>query len=176
MNTFLYILFGLAVLILILGLIAPKSYEVSRGITINKALPEVFNYLKLIKNQDKWSPWAEKDPDMKKNYTGTDGEIGFVSAWDSDHKHVGAGEQEILGIEENKEIKTELRFLKPFKSTSDAYLRVVADGNETTVIWGFMGKNKFPMSIMMLFYNMDKAVGNDFEQGLIKLKSVLENN
>ena len=46
--------------------------------------------------------------------------------------------------------------------------------NLTQVIWGFSGKNKFPISIMMLFMNMDKAVGKDFEYGLNKLKGILE--
>ena len=62
----------------------------------------------------------------------------------------------------------------PFKSTSDAYLRVSKEGSSTKVIWGFSGDNKFPVSIMMLFMNMDKSVGGDFEKGLNKLKGILE--
>lgn len=174
MNTFLYILLALILLIVVLMLIAPKKYEVSRSIVVNKPLAEVYNYLKYIKNQDSWSPWHERDPNMKKEYTGTDGEIGFVSAWDSDHKHVGAGEQEITGLKENEEIASQLRFLKPFKSVSDAYLRVSEENDGTKVTWGFYGDHKMPMNIMMLFMNMDKAVGKDFEQGLDKLKRVLE--
>ena len=73
-------------------------------------------------------------------------------------------------------MESELRFLKPWKSTSDAYLITDAvDGNSTKVTWGFSGKNKFPMSIMMLFMNMDKAVGKDFEEGLSSLKTMMEN-
>ncbi|MDJ0644943.1 MAG: SRPBCC family protein [Flavobacteriaceae bacterium] len=175
MNTLLYILVGLVLLIVVLALIAPKSYAVSRSITVNKPIGEVYNYLKLMKNQDHWSPWQERDPDMKKTFTGNDGEVGFISAWESEHKQVGSGEQEIVGLKENEEITTHLRFLKPFKSESDAYLRVNEADGGTKVTWGFSGHNKFPMSIFMLFMNMDKAVGADFEQGLAKLKSVLEN-
>ena len=50
------------------------------------------------------------------------------------------------------------------------------DTDTTKVIWGFSGKNKFPMSIMMLFMSMDKAIGKDFEEGLASLKQILENN
>ncbi|NNC70717.1 MAG: SRPBCC family protein [Flavobacteriaceae bacterium] len=175
MNTLLYIVIALVLLIVILALIAPKSYAVSREIVIDKPISEVYNYLKFIKNQDHWSPWQERDPDMKKTSTGTDGEVGFISAWESDHKQVGSGEQELLGLKENEEISTHLRFLKPFKSESDAYIRVNEANGGTKVTWGFSGNNKFPMSIMMLFMNMDKAVGGDFEQGLSKLKKVLEN-
>ena len=72
-------------------------------------------------------------------------------------------------------VYSQLRFLKPFKSTSDAYLKVKKEKEGTRVIWGFSGNNKFPISIMMLFMNMDKAVGKDFEYGLSKLKSFLNN-
>ncbi len=174
MNTLLYILLALVLLVIVLALIAPKSYAVSRTITINKPVSEVYNYLKYLKNHDDWSPWQERDPEMNKNFTGTDGEVGFISAWESDHKQVGSGEQEIMGLDENKEIRTHLRFLKPFKSESDAFIRVADASGGTEVTWGFSGNNKFPMSIFMLFMNMEKAVGPDFEQGLAKLKKVLE--
>jgi hypothetical protein len=38
------------------------------------------------------------DPNMKKTYTGTDAEVGFISAWESTDKNVGVGEQEIKKI------------------------------------------------------------------------------
>ena len=170
----LYVLLAIVALFVILGLIAPKNYEVNREIVINKPLAEVFTYLKSLKNQDNWSPWAAKDPNMKKTFTGKDGEVGCVSAWEG-NKDVGSGEQELMNIIENVVIESQLRFLKPFKSTSDAYLKVNKVENGTKVIWGFTGINKFPISIMMLFMNMDKTVGKDFEEGLDKLKKILEN-
>lgn len=173
MNTVLYIIVGIIALIAILAMIAPKSYNVSRSIVINKPIADVYNYLKFIKKQHEWSPWAEKDPDMKKSYTGTDGEVGFISAWEG-NKDVGSGEQEITGLKENEEVASQLRFFKPWKSQSDAYLRVTEIEGGTNVEWGFSGNNKFPVSIMMLFMNMDKAVGGDFEFGLNKLKKTLE--
>jgi hypothetical protein len=111
---------------------------------------------------------------MEKKLTGTDGEVGAMSYWNG-NKDVGEGEQEITKIVDGERVESELRFLKPWKSTSDAYLATEAvDANSTKVTWGFSGKNKFPFSIMMLFMNMDKAVGKDFEEGLDNLKSILE--
>jgi len=173
---FLYILAAIVVILLLLVAFAPKKYNLNRSITIQKARPEVFQYLKLMKNQDHWSPWKKRDPGMKQTFTGEDGNVGFISHWDSDHKQVGSGEQEILSLEENKRIESALRFLKPWKSESNGYFDLEdADGGATKVTWGFHGTNKPPMNVMMLFYNMDKAVGKDFEQGLADLKKVLEN-
>ena len=174
MYTLLYILIAIVGLIILLALIAPKTYDVSRSIEISRPKQQVFDYLRSLKKMDEWSPWAKKDPNMEKKFTGTDGEVGCVSYWKG-NKEVGEGEQEITKIVDGQLIESELRFLKPWKSTSDCYTKVedTASGN-TKVTWGFSGKNKFPMSIMALFMSMDKMVGKDFEEGLATLKTVLE--
>ena len=76
----------------------------------------------------------------------------------------------------NESIHTQLRFFKPWKSQSDAYFKLANKDQGTEVTWGFNGRNKFPFNIMMLFMNMDKAVGGDFEEGLSSLKNNLENS
>ena len=175
MMTVVYILAGLVVLIILMAAMAPKNYHVTRSVTINRPLAEVFDYIKHIKNQDHWSPWKKRDPNMHQEFVGVDGTIGFVSKWDSDHKQVGAGEQEIISIVENERMEAELRFLKPWKSQSTGFFETRDAGNGATeVVWGFYGDNKFPFSIMMLFMNIDKAVGKDFEEGLAELKRTLE--
>jgi len=174
MYIILYVLVGLLALIILLSLIAPKSYDVSRSIEISRPKQEVFDYLRSLKKMDEWSPWAKKDPNMEKRLTGTDGEVGCVSYWKG-NKDVGEGEQEIKKIIDGERIESELRFLKPWKSTSDCYTSVDASNSgNTKVTWGFSGNNKFPMNIMSLFMSMDKMVGKDFEEGLATLKTVLE--
>lgn len=174
MTILLYILAGLIVLVLLLAILAPKTYNVFRTIEIARPKAEVFEHLKSLKKQEEWSPWAKRDPKMEKKITGTDGEVGCISYWKG-NKEVGEGEQEITNIIPGKRIEGELRFLKPWKSTSDCYLQV-DDGSKgnTKVTWGFSGRNKFPMSIMMLFMSMDKMVGKDFEEGLSTLKAQME--
>lgn len=168
-----YIILALVLLFLILILIAPKTFNVYRSVIIDKPLPEVFQYLKMIKNQDDWSPWKKKDPDMKQEFEGTDGEVGFIAKWEG-NKDVGVGEQEITKIVDNSIIESRLRFFKPWKSESDAYLKVEeVTPTKTKVVWGFSGKNKVPTNVFFLFFNMDKAVGKDFDEGLASLKLIL---
>jgi len=52
MTTILYILAGIVILVIILALIAPKNYDVSRSIKVQQSVPVVFEYLKYLKNQD----------------------------------------------------------------------------------------------------------------------------
>lgn len=170
---FVYVLGGIVALVVLLALIAPKNYHLYRSIKIDKPKAEVFAYIKSVKNQDNWSPWKAKDPDMKQEFVGEDGTVGFISKWDG-NKHVGTGEQEIMNIVEGQKLETQLRFFKPWKSQSDAYIKTADADGGTEVTWGFAGLNKVPVNIMMLFYNMDKTVGKDFEEGLAKLKNIME--
>ena len=167
---------ALVVLALVVALFVNKEYAVEREITINKPKAEVYDYLKLLKNQDDFSVWATRDPNMKKGFRGTDGNVGFVSYWDSESDDVGAGEQEIMGMTEGERIDYELRFFRPFEATDNAYMitEAVSD-NQTKVKWGFDGKMDYPMNLMLLFMDMEEMLGGDLQSGLEKLKLNLEN-
>jgi uncharacterized protein YndB with AHSA1/START domain len=179
MKKILAIIVGLIVLaigaVVVGGLVAPKEFKSEREIVINKPKAEVFAYLKMLKNQDTWGPWSKKDPAMKKEFRGTDGTVGFVSAWDSEKGDVGAGEQEIKKIAEGKRIDYELRFKRPFESIVDAHIITESVGdNQTKVRWGSSGNMPFPLNAMMLVMDIDKEMGKDFEEGLANLKTIME--
>jgi uncharacterized protein YndB with AHSA1/START domain len=161
--------------LLIIGLFVKKEYQMERDVVINKPRQEVFDYLKYLKNQDNFSKWASMDPDMRTSYRGTDGKVGFVSAWESDDKNVGKGEQEITGIIDGERIDYELRFIEPFESTSQAYM-ITEDVSDfqTRVRWGFTGRMNYPMNLMLLFMDFEKMIGDDFDHGLENLKAILE--
>ncbi|MGL4597156.1 MAG: SRPBCC family protein, partial [Bacteroidia bacterium] len=140
----LFSILGLVALVLVLALFLKKEYAVERSIAIRKPKAVVFDYIKHLKNQDNFSKWGKMDPNMKKEFTGVDGTVGFVSSWNSTDKNVGVGEQEIKKIVPNERIDYQLRFIKPFKSVSDAYMMTEqASEGETTVKWGFAGKMNY---------------------------------
>jgi len=168
-------LLSLVALLLLVGLFMKKEYHVSREVVINKPKHSVFEYIKLLKNQNKYSVWATMDANMKTEFTGTDGTAGFVSAWDSQDKNVGKGEQEILKVVEGEKVDYEIRFIKPFESTSDASMTTASvNENQTKVSWAFTGKMKYPMNLMLLSMDMEKMLAPDLENGLINLKAILE--
>lgn len=166
---------GVIVLVLVIGIFIKKDYSSEREVVINKPLSEVFDYIKFLKNQNNYSVWALRDPNAQMEYHGEDGTVGFVSCWNSTHKHVGVGEQEIKTIVPNQRIDYELRFKKPMESTDYAYMITESvSPNQTKVKWGFNGKMCYPMNLMMPFMNMDKMLGGDLQTGLDNLKMILE--
>ena len=164
-------------ILLIVALFVKKEYAVEREIVINKPKNEVFQYLKLVKNQDNFSKWNRMDPKMKKSYKGTDGQVGFSYSWDSKDKHLGKGQQIISKIVEGERIDTRLIFTEPMQAEDDCYFILESvDANTTKVKWGFTGAYPYPFNLMSLVFDMDKEVGGDFATGLSNLKKVLENN
>jgi uncharacterized membrane protein len=150
-----------------------KEYSCQRSIIINKPNQQVFEYVKHLQNMNNFSTWNMTDSAMTKTYSGTDGQVGFVYAWDSQIGNVGAGEQEIKSITEGKRIDCELRFKKPFVNTATCSFETTAiDSTHTTLSWNMSGNSHYPMNIMNLF--MDKMIGGAFDESLTTLKSILE--
>ncbi len=166
-----YIIGGFVLLIALLSFVMPIAFEHKSEIVINKSKSEVFDYLKSIKNQNNWSVWAQMDPDMKQEFTGTDCAPGFISSWEG--KKAGKGAQEIKKITEGERIDIELRFEKPFKVTNAVYFTTTTvEGSKTKVVWAMYGNSPRPFNL--IFPLMKGAVLKDFKKGLDNLKTLLE--
>lgn len=169
----LLVIAAITVLFLIVALLIKKDFTIEKQVVINRPKSDVFNYLKLIRNQEHYSVWVMKDPNIKIVYTGIDGTVGFTSSWVSDDKNVGIGEQEIIKMGDGESMEVEIRFKKPFEATNYARTTVTAvDQNHTKITNLFYGKSKFPMNVMNLF--MDKFIGKDMQQNLQNMKDNLE--
>ena len=163
----------LITLLLIIALFIKKEYVIKRKIVINKSSEEVYKYIKFLRNQENYSKWVMADPGMKKEFTGTDGNTGFVYAWDSENKNVGKGEQEIIRLAEGERVDSEIRFIKPFEGIATTSMLIEpASERQTRVIWSMSGKNNYPMNLMIPF--MDNLLGKDLQMSLDNLKSILE--
>jgi len=170
-----------AVVVLLIAVIgvavmmAPTDFKVERETVINKPRPEVYQYVKFVKKQNDWGPWFKKEPSMKQDFRGTDGEVGFVTHWSGNTEQVGEGEQEIKRLVPDQRVETELRFIRPFESKADAYIDLQdAAPGQTKVKWGFSGQMPRPMNLFLLVMDLDKEVGKDYAEGLASLKAILE--
>ena len=71
-------------------------------------------------------------------------------------------------------IHVEVRFEKPFRSTSQSVFDLSGDRRTTEVVWTMRGGNKGLAALFMKVFEMDKAIGKDFEKGLARLKAAAE--
>jgi uncharacterized membrane protein len=177
--TILFIILGIiAAVVLILFIAAAASsddYAVQANVAINKPVGEVFNYIKYLDNQANYNKWVMADPNVRKQFKGTDGTVGFFYAWDSDVKQVGKGEQTITGITENKRVDYDLHFIQPFEGQAQSYIETAElPGEQTSVTWVFKGKRNFIMKVMHIALSLQKMLTKDLQTSLQNLKVVLE--
>lgn len=172
----LYIILGIIGFILILALFVSKRMDYEKSISIQSPIDNVWKNISSLSAMDQWSPWNAKDPNMQKSLTGTDGEPGAKQSWVSSVKNVGEGSQTIISLDEPNRINTRLDFIKPFKSTADAYVILAKSGDNTKATWGFKSSMPYPMNLMKLFMNFEKEMDKEFGEGLEKLKTICETN
>jgi hypothetical protein len=166
------VILGLVVLVLIAALFISKEYNVEKEVIVNRANTDAFNYIKYAKNQDSYNKWIMADPNVNKEFKGTDGTVGFVYAWDGNNK-VGKGEQTIENIQEGQRVDFNLHFIKPFEGNANAWISTEAvSENQTKIKWGMHGKSPYPLNFMNLF--IPATLGKDLESSLEKLKTILE--
>jgi len=160
-------------IVLILAATKPDTFQVQRSATI-KAPPEKIYPLIYDFNQWKgWSPWENRDPAMKRTYSGAAAGEGAVYAWDGD-KNVGSGRMEILDASAPSKIVIKLDFLTPFEAHNTAEFTMLPQGDATNLTWLMHGPAPFISKLMHVFMNIDRMVGKDFEAGLANLKRLTE--
>lgn len=171
MKKLLYTLLGLFALYVILAFFGPSEVKVERQISIQ--LPKSVLMPKLADLRyfhNTWSPWTLLDPAMTCSYNGEAGQIGHSMSW-SGNDEVGTGTLEVTGIG----LDTIYQKLS-FEGMGDAkvYLLVTDSGTASRVSWGLMFPVGFFGRTPMLFMNMEKRLGQTYEQGLERLKQAAE--
>jgi hypothetical protein len=169
----LLVLAGIIALLLLAALFMRKKYGIRREIIINVPRQKAFDYLKQLKNQDNFNKWVMVEPDMKREFKGTDGTVGFIYGWNG--KKAGEGQQEIKAITEGKKIETEIRFVRPFSGVAQVNLitESVSEG-QTKVSWSNESEMKYPLNAMISM--LEKMLAKDMDTSLSTLKNVLEDS
>lgn len=169
-------LIALAVLIAIpffIALFLPRQFTVSREVTIDRSKEDVFDFIKLLKNQEKFSTWAQIPGEREVTMRGQDGTLGAVIAWKSDDPNIGVGEQEITGIKPGERIDYLIRFTKPFAASDPAYLQTdYVSQDQTLVTSVYIGTMSYPTNLFCIFAK--DLIGDQMEISLGNLKRLLE--
>jgi hypothetical protein len=148
------------------------TYRIARS-TIVAAPPErIAPHIQDFHAWEKWSPYEKLDPQMKKTFSGAERGAGASYAWEGNSK-AGAGSMTITTATPQR-TSIALHFTKPMRSENTAEFTLEPDGTGTRVTWTMTGPKNLMMKLMGVFMNMDKMVGQAFEDGLGKLKELVE--
>ena len=162
----------LAILIVVVAL-QPAAFSFSRSASYSAPAERVFEMVNDLHKFNEWSPWDEKDPDMKRTYEGPRSGVGAHYGWDG-NKDVGLGSMTITASKSNERVEMNLDFLKPFEAHNRVIFALSSDGAKTKLTWTMEGENNFIGKFFALIFSMDKMVGPDFEQGLENIRALVE--
>lgn len=169
-----FIILGLVLLIVVLALIAPKSYQMERSITVKADEAAVFKAINQWSEFQAWSPWSPLDPNMEVKISENDGSIGSTYQWKGNDS-VGEGIMTRTEIIPNQKSSADLEFKVPYESKAKTWMSMEPAEGGYKVTWGMKGDLPIPMNIMMLFMDFTDAIGKDYDKGLNNLKTRVEN-
>jgi uncharacterized protein YndB with AHSA1/START domain len=160
-------------IVLILAAIKPASFSVQRATTVKAPAEKIFPLICDFHQWRSWSPYEDKDPALKRSYSGANSGEGAVYGWDGNN-NVGSGRMEILEASAPSKVVIKLDFFKPFEGHNTAEFTMLPQGDATHLTWTMRGPAPFINKVMQVFMNLDRMIGKDFEVGLANLKKLTE--
>src|SRR5688572_31421607 len=118
----LYILIGIAAVILILVIVIamrPADFRYARSTVIAAPATTIFPHVNDFKKTDVWSPWLKYDPNVKLTHEGPPAGVGAIESWEGD-KNVGSGRMTVVESRPNALVRLKLEFFRPFAATNSA--------------------------------------------------------
>lgn len=164
---------GLLVVFIAVVATRPDTVRVERSLEFAAPPAAVFPLVNDFHKWGGWSPWDKLDPNQKRDYEGASAGTGAIYHW-SGNDQVGEGRMTITDSREAERVSIKLEFLKPWASTNQTTFVFAPSGSGTRVTWSMDAHNDFKGKMMMLFMNLDKMVGPDFEKGLAQMKTLAE--
>jgi hypothetical protein len=170
------ILITLAVIVALFLVVAarqPADFRVERSTSVSASPAVAFAQVNDLHQWLEMSPYVKLDPAAKYTFEGPSAGPGASLAWAGNSK-VGEGRLTITESRPNELVRMKLEFLKPFACTNTAEFTFKQAGDQTAVTWSMFGQNNLMSKAMGLVINMDKMIGQEFENGLSNLKSLAE--
>lgn len=170
-----FIVVGLVVVvaaILIFAATKPDTFHIERTASIKAAPDKIVPLIEDYRKWTSWSPWENKDPAMKRTYSGAASGKGAMYAWDG-NKDIGQGEM-VITEASSSHVVIAMHFIKPFDSRSTAEFTLQPKGDSTNVTWAMHGPSPYMSKVIGIFFNMDTMIGKEFDTGLANLKTIAE--
>lgn len=165
---------GLGVLVLILSAVAlglPAHVTAQRSIVINAPESVVYPYVNNLRRYPDWSPWADRDPDIKMTYSGPPEGNGASVEWESQVGSVGTGSVRIVESVPSSSVDL-VADVNGLEGTSRFVLSPAGAGSKIT--WSFSFDTGSSPLKRWKGLMLDGLIGSEYKKGLEKLKETVE--
>ena len=169
------LLIGLAVVIvgiIIVSRFQPDGYTVERSATIAAPPEVVFEHVNNFEKWQQFNAWGDSDPNAAYTYNETESGVGANFHWKG-NSDMGEGRMTILESKPNEYVKVDLSFIEPFEGKAIAELLLEPTEGGTKLTERTSSDHNFFSKIMCMFMDMDKMIGDKYEEGFARMNKVL---
>lgn len=161
---------ALAIVVFGIGFLLPDRFRVERSAVLKAPPARVWAEVSDLGRWRSWNPWQGQDPAMKMSYSPQTHGVGAWQQWQSER--MGNGRLEITRADSTGGV---LAYTMQFDdwSPSTGEISLAPEGSATRVTWVMAGPAESPMSRWFGLLS-DRMVGPDFEQGLLNLQRLVE--
>ncbi len=152
------------------GLILPSDYHVERTVLIEASPELVHAYVGDLQQWEAWTPWMEVDPTIEVSYGETTSGVGAHQDWIGES---GSGELTFTEWSPQRGVVYDMSFEEGEYESVGRILYEASEGG-TLITWSMDGDSGMNLIGRWFGLFMDGMVGKDFQNGLDKLKLVVE--
>ena len=168
----------LTILLLLIGFLSyvatkESQFNYQRSGLIKAPASKIYPYLVNFKLGHQWSPYEQKDPSMKKTFSGPEGQVGSIMEFEG-NSEVGSGKLEILKMVPDESVEIRLTMLKPFQAENIVRYKLSPEANGTLFTWSMSGDGGFLGKLIATVIDCEKMVGGQFSEGIANLKKLIE--
>ncbi|WP_339749626.1 GyrI-like domain-containing protein [uncultured Rubinisphaera sp.] len=145
-------------------------FQVQRSLWINASPDIIYENIVDYRTWTTWSPWLPAQPDAEVTVSENSSSLGSKYSWKGEV--VGEGEIEHRNLQPPELIEDEIRFRKPFPSTSQVTFELKPERKGTLVTWGMIGA--LPWFLFWMKSMMQDFISMDYDRGLKMLKEWIE--
>ncbi|MFZ4125597.1 MAG: SRPBCC family protein [Rickettsiales bacterium] len=150
----------------------PSDYRYERSLLIAAPADGIFPFVNAQKEWEKWSPWKDKDPEMKLTYEGAESGVGSIAHWEG-NKEVGKGTSTITESVAFERIVFALDFAEPMAGKSTVTFTFSPAIEGTKVVWAMEGKANFAAKAVGIIMDCKEICTSMMSKGLAKLAAVV---
>ena len=168
-------LLSLIILIIVTSIFLPAKVHVERSMEMKAKPQTVFGFINDLKEWEQWSPFIAMDTVAKIIYSKNAEGVGAWYTWSG--KESGEGKLTVIQSTPFSFIQCEMDFGPMGIANGSFKIDSIAKGVKVTWILDSEGKGvAWYFYVISKYMNliMDKALGNEFEKGLNKIKQLAE--
>ncbi len=175
MKKFLVVLALVLLIVVVVGAVLPTDYSIERSIDIQAPPARVHAHVGDLEQWPSWTPWLEQDPTIQVTLGDTTTGVGASQTWTGDS---GNGELTFTKCDPATGVAYDMAFIMgEVRAPSVGALTYRPSGASTTVVWSMRGDvGDFMPPVVGGYMNlmMKSSIAGMFDQGLSKLKTVVE--